>query len=55
MEDGIKAVIVVTKFCVMVICALCECDSGETSVSNVAVRLAVKTLHDLDLRDVAFN
>ncbi len=35
--------------------ALFACDDRETSVSNVAVRLAVKTLHDLALRDVAFN
>ena len=33
--------------------ALCAFDGGEISVSNMAVGLAVKTPHDLALRDVA--
>ena len=55
MAGGTTAVIGGTRFCVIVTCAFCACDGGETSVSNVAVRLAVKTLHYLALRDVAFN
>ncbi len=55
MAGGKTALIGGTRFCVIVTFASCECDGGETSVSNVAVRLEVKTLHDLALRDVAFN
>lgn len=44
-----------TRFGIMMVCALCVFGGGGTSVSNVAVRLAVKTLHDLALVDVAFN
>ncbi len=50
-----KEVIGGTRFCVMVTIALCTYDGRETSVSNLAVKLAVKTLDDLALRDVAFN
>ena len=52
---GTTTVIGSTGFCVIVTFELCACDGGETSVSNSSVRLAVKTLHDLALRDVAFN
>ncbi len=52
---GTTAVICGTRSCVMATCSICAYDGGETSVSNLAVRLAVKTLHYLALRDVAFN
>ncbi len=52
---GTIVVIGDTRFCVMVTFALCTCDVGETSISNMVVKLAVKTLYDLALRDVAFN
>ncbi len=53
--DGTTAVIGGTGLCVMVTFALCACDCGETLVFNVAVWLAVKTLHDLGFREVGFN
>ena len=49
------AVIGDTRFCVIATYALCAFDGGETSVFNSAIRLAVKTLHDLALIDVEFN
>ena len=52
---GRTAVIGGTIFCVTVTFELCACDGGEISVSYLAVRLAVKTLDDLGLGDVAFN
>ncbi len=52
---GTTAVIGGTRFCIMVTFVLCAFGDGETSVSHVAVRMAVKALHDLALRDVVFN
>lgn len=49
MAGGTTAVVGGTRFCIMMVCALCACDGGEAIVSNVAVRLAVITLHDLAL------
>ncbi len=50
-----KAVIGGKRFCVMVSFALCACDIVNISVSNLAIRQAIKSLHDLALKDVAFK
>ena len=55
MAGGTTAVIGGTRYCVLVTSALFAFNDGETSVSNVAVRLAVKTLHDIPLGDVGFQ
>lgn len=55
MADGITAVIVDTRFYIMIICALCACNSEEALGFNIATKLAIKIVHDLALRNVALN
>ena len=55
MESCASAVCCGAGFGIVMICALCAFDSRETSVSNVALRLAIETPYDLALSNVAFN
>lgn len=43
------------RFGIMMICILYILDDRKTSISNLAVKMVVKVLHDLALSDIAFN